>query len=135
MPLSTSVDPSVSCDLNEGFQFVLSALDVGVLIAGGCTSLLTSRISEECCDTVSEISGYPCADDMFVFVDKTWPSMTLFHHVLDLCRAEMGVGYIMSGCPDGIVTGEEQCDDGNAISGDGCSSYCFVEDGYDCFPD
>eukprot|EP00736_Rhodelphis_marinus_P005657 Rmarinus@m.18715 len=132
---STSINTSVSCDLDEGFQFVYSALDVGVMIAGGCTSMLTARISEECCDTVAEISSDPCADYVVAFSDDSWPSMLLIYHVLDLCRVEIGIGYTMSGCPDGIVTGEEQCDDGNSISGDGCSSYCFVEAGYDCFPD
>jgi len=27
---------------------------------------------------------------------------------------------------------DEDCDDGNIISGDGCSSACVVEDGYEC---
>jgi cysteine-rich repeat protein len=30
-------------------------------------------------------------------------------------------------CGDGIVNGSEQCDDGNVISGDGCSSSCQTE--------
>ncbi|AWV91385.1 hypothetical protein DN745_07980 [Bradymonas sediminis] len=30
-------------------------------------------------------------------------------------------------CGDGIVQDNEACDDGNAISGDGCSSTCQVE--------
>ncbi|MCE9668575.1 DUF4215 domain-containing protein [Myxococcus stipitatus] len=35
-------------------------------------------------------------------------------------------------CGDGIVGGAEQCDDGNLNSGDGCSSVCKVEPGYQC---
>jgi fibro-slime domain-containing protein len=35
-------------------------------------------------------------------------------------------------CGDGIVAGNEQCDDGNVNSGDGCSSSCAVEAGYTC---
>ncbi|CAD8077791.1 unnamed protein product [Paramecium sonneborni] len=35
-------------------------------------------------------------------------------------------------CGDGIRTTQEQCDDGNSDNGDGCSSYCTVEDGYIC---
>ena len=30
-------------------------------------------------------------------------------------------------CGDGIVNGNEQCDDGNTVSGDGCSSVCTKE--------
>ncbi|MCP3102463.1 myxococcus cysteine-rich repeat containing protein [Myxococcus sp. K15C18031901] len=35
-------------------------------------------------------------------------------------------------CGDGQVRGDEVCDDGNLASGDGCSSVCQVEPGYEC---
>jgi large repetitive protein len=35
-------------------------------------------------------------------------------------------------CGNGIVEPGEQCDDGNTLSGDGCSSTCQVEAGYQC---
>ncbi|MGH7436169.1 MAG: DUF4215 domain-containing protein, partial [Polyangiaceae bacterium] len=35
-------------------------------------------------------------------------------------------------CGDGTVAGNEQCDDGNTTSGDGCSSTCALEAGYTC---
>ena len=35
-------------------------------------------------------------------------------------------------CRDGKVTGTETCDDGDAQNGDGCSSTCSVECGFDC---
>ncbi|MDB5218280.1 MAG: Multiple EGF-like-domain protein 3 precursor, partial [Myxococcaceae bacterium] len=31
------------------------------------------------------------------------------------------------GCGDGLVAGVEQCDDGNSVAGDGCSSTCTFE--------
>jgi len=31
------------------------------------------------------------------------------------------------GCGDGLLSGNEQCDDGNTLSGDGCSPTCTVE--------
>ena len=34
--------------------------------------------------------------------------------------------------PDSKKTGDEACDDGNGDDGDGCSSTCQVEPGYDC---
>ena len=35
-------------------------------------------------------------------------------------------------CGDGIVIDTEECDDANALSGDGCSEACLIEDGYAC---
>ena len=35
-------------------------------------------------------------------------------------------------CGNGVVGGGESCDDGNTISGDGCSSTCQTESGYVC---
>ena len=35
-------------------------------------------------------------------------------------------------CGDGLLLGVLQCDDGNLVDGDGCSSKCRVEKGYDC---
>ena len=35
-------------------------------------------------------------------------------------------------CGDGVKNASEACDDGNELSGDGCSSSCGVESGYSC---
>lgn len=36
-------------------------------------------------------------------------------------------------CNDGvIISPEENCEDGNGISGDGCSNICKLEPGFDC---
>lgn len=35
-------------------------------------------------------------------------------------------------CGDGIVEKGEMCDDGNTVNGDGCSSTCKLEWGFDC---
>eukprot|EP01088_Endostelium_zonatum_P015603 TRINITY_DN3913_c0_g1_i1.p1 TRINITY_DN3913_c0_g1~~TRINITY_DN3913_c0_g1_i1.p1 ORF type:complete len:414 (-),score=139.67 TRINITY_DN3913_c0_g1_i1:71-1312(-) len=35
-------------------------------------------------------------------------------------------------CGNGLVDGTETCDDGNTVSGDGCSSTCQTEGGYNC---
>ncbi len=35
-------------------------------------------------------------------------------------------------CGDGILAGNEQCDDGNTVAGDGCSATCAGEPGYTC---
>ena len=38
-------------------------------------------------------------------------------------------------CGNTILEGTEECDDGDTTSGDGCSSDCEVEDGWDCTTD
>ncbi|MEL6179824.1 MAG: DUF4215 domain-containing protein, partial [Myxococcota bacterium] len=43
-----------------------------------------------------------------------------------------GTAICASVCGDGVVSGIEQCDDGNPDDGDGCSSGCAVEPGFDC---
>jgi cysteine-rich repeat protein len=43
-----------------------------------------------------------------------------------------GDGGMMPVCGDGIVDGTEQCDDGNTMNGDGCSSTCHIENGFLC---
>ena len=40
---------------------------------------------------------------------------------------------IKASCGDGLVTGVEQCDDGNSYNNDGCSAVCAIESGYTCF--
>jgi len=35
-------------------------------------------------------------------------------------------------CGDGVIWGAEECDDGNSVSGDGCSASCAVEAGFEC---
>jgi cysteine-rich repeat protein/Cys-rich repeat protein len=35
-------------------------------------------------------------------------------------------------CGDGVLDSSEQCDDGNNVNGDGCSSFCAVEGVEDC---
>lgn len=35
-------------------------------------------------------------------------------------------------CPDGLIRGNETCDDGNVTPDDGCSPTCTVEDGWFC---
>jgi cysteine-rich repeat protein len=52
----------------------------------------------------------------------------------DACRQYKvnlcGDGYQSNG-PDNL-DGREECDDGNTVSGDGCSSTCKIEYGYEC---
>ena len=35
-------------------------------------------------------------------------------------------------CEDGVVDADEECDDGDMLSGNGCSEFCTIEEGYFC---
>jgi len=62
-------------------------------------------------DTCTVESGYTCTNDDGVDQAST-------------CAA--------TSCGDGVVTGLEECDDGNLESKDGCSSSCVIEWGWNC---
>jgi fibro-slime domain-containing protein len=48
------------------------------------------------------------------------------------CESKCGDGIVVPAQPDGPVAPGGACDDGNTISGDGCSADCKVEPGYQC---
>ena len=53
-------------------------------------------------------------DDVLVYVDNDG-----LHYKSSLC--------LQTNCGDGAIEGDEECDDGNIISGDGCSASCLTE--------
>lgn len=61
------------------------------------------------------------------------------------CQIEVGYTCVVSGlrsvctlitvnpsCGNNVRNPNEECDDGNRVSGDGCTSNCFVEPGHRC---
>ena len=50
----------------------------------------------------------------------------------DNCNGVVDEGCASSVCGNGIVEAGEQCDDGNTINGDGCTSTCTVQPGFQC---
>eukprot|EP00736_Rhodelphis_marinus_P006773 Rmarinus@m.8510 len=109
--------------LAETFRFGASAIDVGVISSSGCQSLYSRRVSQYCCDIVAELVSDRCIGMGMDFSQSSVEKdayVSFLHMTVSRCRFEAGVGYDLYGCADGVVTGEEQCDDGNAISGDGC---------------
>jgi cysteine-rich repeat protein len=41
-------------------------------------------------------------------------------------------GEALASCGNGVIDAGEQCDDGNIVSGDGCSTTCTIESGWTC---
>jgi len=46
-----------------------------------------------------------------------------------MCETDCGPAEV---CGDGLLAANEQCDDGNARPGDGCSGICVIENNYEC---
>ncbi len=76
----------------------------------------------EACDDGNTTGGDGCSADCTILEPGyTCPNVTGSGGPCVLAPANV--------CGDGVVAGNEQCDDGNTDSGDGCSSTCAVEPG------
>lgn len=71
-------------------------------------------IGTECSDGIQR--GEPCGNDCIAIAGCE-------------CKAEDQCGPI---CGDGVIKGDERCDDGGKDAGDGCDSECRVEPGFSC---
>lgn len=98
-----------TCICNDGLVFVS-----GFCSVSGCSSAYRFSTATVClsCNTTNNFyySGSNCA--------------------CVVGYQQMGINCQVI-CGDGLVL-TEQCDDGNVISGDGCSSSCTIETNYDC---
>jgi len=78
---------------------------------------------------LAEIKYTPCTDSCVFGVCYTTDSGSTACHCDD---NHEGAQCDTPLCGDGIVMYPEECDDGNKVSGDGCSSTCKVESGWTC---
>jgi len=86
--------------------------------AGGATGVcdvaeVCNGVSSTCPADVKVADGVTCSDGQSCTVN-------------DQCKGGVCVG-TTTGCGDGVVACGEECDDGNTVSGDGCSSTCHIE--------
>lgn len=82
---------------------------LGIAMVGmGAAAVVSSSCFFEPRTTLCEASGVRCPPDWFCTAEQ------------DACTQD--------GCGDGIVTGGEDCDDGNKHHGDGCSPSCTREE-------
>ena len=59
-------------------------------------------------------------------------SLVAFLALVNVVHATDASAQCVGGAPDGVVATSEGCDDGNAVSGDGCGATCRVEGGWSC---
>ncbi len=64
-------------------------------------------------------------------LDGRVDDLRFYNHALDASEVA-DLSSPGSVCGDGVIEGQETCDDGGSDGGDGCSSACHVEDGYEC---
>jgi len=88
---------------------------------------------EICIDTSSKM----CYQDKSYYIDSCGERGSLSQDCVALGMVCIGSGVCSASggepvCGDGIWEGDEECDDGNTVSGDGCSSNCRIELIEDC---
>src|SRR5262245_9165970 len=90
---------------------------------GGSSALVVSILLSSCAGTRPHESGDSGTTDGAGVLDQT-----------SYCVADAGPPCSASKCGNKIVdtSAGESCDDGNRISGDGCSADCTVETDFRC---
>ena len=116
------IEPAEECDDNNG-RSNDGCSSACVLEAGFCQggTGMVSDPSFYSCDSASE-----CANGQSCSQEECTPSH---------CSCAAGRGWFCNlecrgrctGCGDRVVSGGEQCDDGNGLNNDGCSSVCRLE--------
>jgi large repetitive protein len=114
----------------------------------GCSSACSIELGWECsvvncvesvctepCGNGFRTSGEECDDGNFVGLDGC-SSKCIVECAFSCSGGGSGSSEMdqctVIGCGDKAVGGIEQCDDGNFVNGDGCSSDCIIEPGYTC---
>lgn len=108
---------------------------------GGCTWLVLERLGRVdpeslCGNNVAQLNigeecdGQDLAGQNCLSLDPRFISGQL--SCTDECSFDLSGCIEPAPCGDGLIEPGEQCDDGNFISGDGCSQECQVEPGFDC---
>ena len=95
----------------------------GDICEAGCGLGTTPIDSVKECDDGNSNSNDGCSTNCHVECGWTCSGGGPGDNQVDVCSAV---------CGDGARGGDEQCDDGNLETGDGCSAGCGVEIGYTC---
>jgi fibro-slime domain-containing protein len=142
VPLEYCGDSIVQASIGE-------ACDDGNAVPGdGCSGVCHVEPGSACttpgqpcvniwvCGNTKVDPGEACDDGNTVANDGCAADCTLVEPGFNCPKAADGTGgacqAVQSSCGDAILAPGEECDDGNTVSNDGCSSKCLVEAGYTC---
>ncbi|MBL8913767.1 MAG: DUF4215 domain-containing protein, partial [Archangium sp.] len=103
-----------------------TSIDTGLRVLNSSLTVLASNDDRN--STLDQCSGLQMT---------MTPGQTVYAHVMEYgdnaAIAAWGLEIRFLVCGDGIVASPaEACDDGNSMNGDGCSSTCTVETGFQC---
>ena len=75
-----------------------------------------------------------CEDGNVVDADGCNNNCTITGGYICPYNPDQGESYCYTHCGDGrkYTVDNEECDDSNTLSGDGCSSICVIEEGFNC---
>ncbi|MFH1811560.1 MAG: DUF4215 domain-containing protein [Pseudomonadota bacterium] len=113
------------------------------------TQLVSLFINGVAAGTYTDTGGLyaPAANTMYFLLDNTTgsaaisetdPGVIAYLQIRDTPMTQEEVTASLAAicatvaCGDTVVTSDEQCDDGNVVPDDGCSSSCTIEPGWDC---
>jgi cysteine-rich repeat protein len=99
--------------LQESFEACTATCDHDTCTTDG-------PLGSNCGDCAAQV----CAADSYCCTEG-WDSQCV-------SEAEQICEIVCPVCGDGIISGAEQCDDGNTNPGDGCDATCMIENGYTC---
>jgi cysteine-rich repeat protein len=143
-----SGDTSLGLDLFDGSCQLGGAPEQMFSFSPGSAGILTLSLNSvadlgvyvrsDCADPGSELG---CVDNLFggavetLVVEITDPSQVMAIAVDGFAAGEEGpftlnLAFEEVICGDGILSGGEQCDDGNTTDGDDCSSLCLLENAF-----
>ncbi|HLD63747.1 MAG TPA: DUF4215 domain-containing protein, partial [Candidatus Peribacteraceae bacterium] len=155
---SSSSSPSIACMNNGDCADLADGCFIGVCREGRCIQAAMPTTFEQCyglcgngiinpgeeCDDGNKLNGDSCSSSC-TFVETYCQKYTgcSFTDEQGLCQSGICNGercvpmqeaqYCSTGeCDNGILDRDEQCDDGNINSGDGCTPLCTVEPNYVC---
>jgi cysteine-rich repeat protein len=134
--LSLSPEPEYVC--GDGLVVIGETCDDNNTVAGdGCDSICRTEQGFTCLECAGLTECLPtCGDGLM----KSNHLRTEACDGVEGCSSECsieegwhGTGNVLNPiCGDGLLRGDESCDDANTQSGDGCSDTCQIEDNWNC---
>jgi cysteine-rich repeat protein len=103
----------------------------------GCLTCSSASACSSCAPLYlpsSNANGSFCEADCSGIANCTLCHVSSNATLCDACTVGRGVSNNTCSpvCGDGVLLGSEECDDGNIMNGDGCSSICMIENGWAC---